>query len=79
MFECDARHDGLLLASEGGLGEVQHVVDGEVIAKGGHALDPRGDMPFSRYESSSSDNEVCHGDVTGKRCRNRCPVCVAPT
>lgn len=44
MFECDARHDCLLLASEGGLGEVQHVVDGEVIATGGHALDPRGDM-----------------------------------
>ena len=44
MCECDARHDCLLLASEGGLGEVQHVVDGEVLATGGHALDPRGDM-----------------------------------
>ncbi len=45
MFECDARHDGLLLASEGVLGEVQHVVDGEVLATGGHAVDPRGEMP----------------------------------
>jgi len=44
VCECDARHDCLLLVSEGGLGKVQHVVDGEVIAKGGHARDPRGDM-----------------------------------